>query len=293
MHVGRKIPISIERYLMDGAIVALLLLLYAPLIIHWYDGWLNKSISLEHEYFSHGIIGFPFAAYICWLNRDRWQALPQRSSPIGLGLMALGAVFYLSSLSNLVNLSLPIVLAGLCLWLKGLSGLKLQAFSLLLVFLATPTSMPYLIEPYTFPLQRFIAGMAGFILHQLRLDVTVRDIALYVGDRIVEVAPHCAGLKMLFTSLYVGLMLLFWREDLHSRARVTLFLVSTALMSVLANIIRNTLLTFMHGTGRDSLFAWFHDSWGGDLYSACMLLLLIPILIGIERLFPDPVPDQS
>ena len=273
----------------------LVLLLYAPLLWHWYVGWLRKTISIEHEYFSHGLIGLPFAAYLAWLNRKRWQRLEpasdQRLSPaqmVGGGLLLISAVFYLTGLSDPVNLSLPLLLCGLVLWLKGLPGLKLQWFPLLLVLLATPNEIPYLLMPYTLPLQSFIAGTAGFILNQLGMPVTVRQVYLEVGGRLVEVAPYCAGLKMLFTSLYVALMLLHWTDNLRSRTVTILVLLSTVVLSVTGNIIRNSLLTFFHGTGQDGAFQWLHDGWGGDIYSAITLGLLIPILNQIEKLFAPP-----
>ncbi|HEY9651156.1 MAG TPA: cyanoexosortase B [Coleofasciculaceae cyanobacterium] len=290
MQIGRKIPIAIERYLLIGLILALLVMLYAPLIVHWYDGWLNKSISIEHEYFSHGLIGLPFAAYIAWMHRQQWRQLPDRFHPLGIAFLTLGGIFYLTGQSELVNLSFPAVLVGLCLWFKGLAGFKLQSFPLLLVFLATPTAVPYLIAPLTLPLQKFIAGTAGFILVQLGLNVTVHQIYLYVGGRIVEVAPYCAGLKMLFTTLYVGMMLLYWSGAWVSRKTTCIFLLGAALTSVVANIIRNTLLTFFHGTGQDSAFAWLHEGWGGDTYSGLMLILLIPLLNTIERYFSAQTP---
>jgi cyanoexosortase B len=278
-----KIPIAIERYLLDGAIVALLVAIYAPLLIHWYDGWLNKTISLEHEYFSHGLIGLPFAAYIVWTHRQQWHQLPNTTHPLGFVCLIIGGFFYLSGQSELVNLSFPAVLAGISLWLKGVPGFKLQSFPLLLVFLATPTAVPYLIAPFTLPLQEFIAGTAGFILIQCGIDVSVNQIYLSVGGRLVEVAPYCAGLKMLFTVLYVGMMLLYSRGTWVSRKATTVFLLGAVIISVSGNIIRNTVLTFFHGTGQDSAFKWLHDGWGGDVYSACLLILLVPLLNVIER----------
>ncbi|MEB3827366.1 cyanoexosortase B [Phormidium sp. CCY1219] len=284
MQIGRRLPLVIERNYI-WILIGILALLYAPLILHWYDGWLNKSISLEHEYFSHGLIGLPFAAYIAWSDtRKRWHRLSDRPHPLGALLLFIGGVFYLTGLPDFVNLSFPLVLAGTCLWLKGLPGLKVEAFPLLLVLLATPTEVPYLIAPYTLPLQSFIAGFAGFILSHLGINVTVEGIYLFVNQRIVEVAPHCAGLKMLLTSLYVALMLLYWTGALASRSKTILFLGSTVVLSVFGNIIRNTLLTFFHGTSQEQIFHWLHEGWGGDLYSACMLGLLIPLLTGIEWL---------
>lgn len=276
------------------AISGVLLLLYAPILLHWVDGWLHKNISIEHEYFSHGMIGLPLAAYLVWLKRKQWQRLPNTTHFLGAIFLLVGGVFYLSGVTEWVNLSLPTILSGLCLWFKGISGFRLQGFPLLLVFLATPTALPYLIVPYTLPLQSFIAGSAGFILNQFGMEVTVDAMNLYVGGRIVEVAPYCAGLKMLFTTIYVSLMLLYWTGSLSSRHTTIWFLSIAVLISITANIIRNTLLAFFHGTGQEAAFHCLHQGWGGDLYSACMLMLLVPLLNRINSYFSvDPETSQA
>ncbi|TAE99611.1 MAG: exosortase [Oscillatoriales cyanobacterium] len=237
MQIQRRIRILLKRYLMGEGITVLLVLLYAPLLVHWYDGWFNKNISIEHEYFSHGIIA--------------------------------------------------LMLAGICLSLKGFPGLKLQAMPLLFVFLASPNHIPYLIEPYALPLQDFIAKTSGWILIKVGLNVRVEEIYLYVNDRIVEVAPHCAGLKMLFTSLYVSLILLDWTGVGNSHKRSIFFLVAASIISITSNILRNTLLTYFHGTDRETFFTWLHAGWGGDLYSACILGLLVLLINGMEKYFPS------
>ncbi|MBD2336017.1 cyanoexosortase B [Calothrix sp. FACHB-156] len=285
MAIPQQLKNTNTAQLLSLAIFGVLILLYAPILLHWLDGWLHKNISTEHEYFSHGMIGLPFAAYLVWLGRKQWQRLPDNIHPLGAILLLVGGVFYLSGVTEWVNLSLPTILAGLCLWFKGIPGLRLQGFPLLLIFLATPTAVPYLITPYTLPLQSFIAGTAGFILNQFGMAVTVDGVNLYVGGRIVEVAPYCAGLKMLFTTIYVSLMLLYWTDSLSSRRTTGWFLMVAVFISITANIIRNTALTFFHGTGQEAAFTWLHDSWGGDLYSACMLLLLVPLLNRMNSYF--------
>ncbi len=287
MHIQRRIRIVFKRYLLGESITILLVLLYAPLVIHWYDGWFNKNISIEHEYFSHGLIGLPYAGYIAWTNRKCWRRLPNSPHPLGTFLLILATLFYLSRLSDLVNLSLPVMLVSICLSLKGIPGLKLQGMPLLFIFLASPNHIPYLIEPYALPLQHFIAETSGLILIKFGLNVRVEEIYLYVNDRIVEVAPHCAGLKMLFTSLYVSLILLDWTGVWNSKKTSILFLICTSIISISSNIFRNTLLTYFHGTEREGLFNWLHAGWGGDLYSACILGLLILLLNGMEKFFPS------
>ena len=83
MQVGRKVPAIIDQPILDTATLGLLAILYAPIILHWCEGWIKKDISIEHEYFSHGLIGLPFAAYICWTNRTYWRRLPSHPHPLG------------------------------------------------------------------------------------------------------------------------------------------------------------------------------------------------------------------
>ena len=260
-----------------GAIGLVLALIYAPLLGHWVHGWVKKSISIEHEYFSHGMLGIPFAGYLVWQGRAKLAqfSASRADQLLGMGLCSTAGLFYLSNLVDFVNLSLPLMLAGVAMLLKGRSSLAVVGFPLLLVLFATPNEIPYLIAPHTAPLQVFIAGMAGVILQLLGIPVTVDQMFLYLNGKQVEVAPYCAGLKMLFTSLYVALLLLDWTGMLRSRKFTGVFLAGTVFLSVTGNIVRNTLLIYWHGTGQDGLFNWLHDSWGGDFYSAGLLGILV------------------
>jgi cyanoexosortase B len=293
MQISKKIPSILETNIFYYLLGGILTIIYAPLIFHWYDGWLNKSIGIEHEYFSHGLIGLPFAAYIIWTDRKKWQRLEDRPHPLGGVLLGLAVALYLSGTAELINFSFPLLLVGICLWLKGMAGFRLYWFPWLLILLATPNSLPYLITPYTLPLQTLIAGCAGFLLQQLGFDVEVRGVYLTLGGKLVEVAPYCAGLKMLFTSLYVSLMLLYWTDNLGNRRKVIGLLLGAICISVVGNTIRNTILAFFHGTGRESLFVWLHDSWGGDVYSTLMLGTIVLLLKSMERFDVTPTPELA
>ncbi|PSF38629.1 cyanoexosortase B [Aphanothece hegewaldii CCALA 016] len=281
-----------DRNLFIFLVLGLLAILYGPLIVYWFDGWLNKSISIEHEYFSHGLIGLPYAAYITWQQRKQWQRLPNVSHPLGLSLLVLGGILYFTGLFQWVNLSFVIMLIGVCLWLKGKPGLKLQWFPLLLVFLATPNEIPYLITPYTLPLQKFIANVAGFILQQLGFEVAVQGIHLAVQGQFVEVAPYCAGLKMLFTSIYVTLLLLHWTNSLKNRKKVFFMLISAVIISITANVFRNAILAGLHGIERKDLFDLVHEGWGGDLYSVLMLLTIVGLFRLLQKYETTNKPEQ-
>lgn len=47
MLAKQKLPFTIEQNLFNLIVIALLGVLYVPLLLHWYDGWLNKSISMN------------------------------------------------------------------------------------------------------------------------------------------------------------------------------------------------------------------------------------------------------
>lgn len=283
MQTNPKLLNPVKDHLVEIATLVLLAILYVPLMIYWLDGWLNKSISIDHEYFSYAILGFPYAAIIAWELRHRWHDLPDRANFLGLSLLVTGGIFYVSPVQNLMNLSLPIVLSGIALLFKGLEGFRLMGFPLLFVALATPTALPYLMVPYLLPLQKFIAGVVGFLLMQMDMNVTVDQIYLLVNERVVEVAPYCAGLKMMMTSVYTGLIILHRTGNIYSRTKVALLLVGAALLSVIGNIIRNTLLSYFHGTDNPAMFDWLHASWGGDVFSALLLVSVLLLMHGIDR----------
>ena len=292
MQTNLKLLNPVKRHATDIATLALLAVLYMPLMLYWIDGWLNKSISIDHEYFSYALLGFPYAALIAWEFRHRWFELPDRANFLGLSLVVAAGIFYLSPVQNLMNLSLPLMLSGIVLLSKGMAGFGLMGFPLLFVALATPTALPYLVVPYLLPLQQFIASVVGFLLTQIDMNVTVDQIYVLVNDRLVEVAPYCAGLKMMMTSVYVGLILLHRTGNIHSRTKTIMLLVSAAILSVIGNIIRNTLLSYFHGTDNTVMFDWLHESWGGDVFSALLLFGVMMMVNGMDR-FADSVKTAS
>ena len=292
MQASLKLVKSARRHWAEIAAIALLSILYVPLMVYWVDGWLNKSIGIDHEYFSYALLGFPYAALIAWELRHRWFVLPDKANFIGLSLIVTGGIFYLSPLQNLINLSLPIILCGIVLSTKGLAGVRLMSFPLLFVALATPTSFPYIVVPYLLPLQQFIASVVGFLLMQINMNVTVDQIYVLVNDRLVEVAPYCAGLKMMMTSVYVGLIILHRTGNIFSRTKTIMLLVGAALLSVIVNIIRNTLLSYFHGTDNTAMFDWLHASWGGDVLSALLLFSVLLMMKGMDK-FADSIGTGS
>ena len=73
---------ALPKIPLEPIILALLGILYTPLLWHWVDGWLNKSISIQHEYFSHGLLGIPFCR-LSSLGSAIALANPSLAAPTG------------------------------------------------------------------------------------------------------------------------------------------------------------------------------------------------------------------
>lgn len=156
---------------------------------------------------------------------------------------------------------------------------------LMFIFFVSFNYIFYLIEFYVLFLQKFIVGVVGFILMYLYMNVIIEEIYIYVGGRIVEVVFYCVGLKMLFISFYVFLMLFDQIGVIKSCVKIIFLLISVVLFSVSVNILRNIMLIIFYGIGQDEVFYWLYDGWGGDMYFVCMLVLLILIMNWVNNFF--------
>jgi len=77
--------------------------------------------------------------------------------------------------------------------------------------------------------------------------------------------------------------LLYWRDLIGDRNRSLLVIIGAMIISIIGNVCRNAILAFFHGTDQAGAFYWFHDSWGGDLYSVVMLGIIFGWLLIVEN----------
>lgn len=67
---------------------------------------------------------------------------------MGVVLLGIVGVWYISVILDLINLFLIIMLVGICFWFKGMFGLKLMGMLLLFILFVSFNSIFYLIEFY-------------------------------------------------------------------------------------------------------------------------------------------------
>jgi cyanoexosortase B len=85
----------------------------------------------------------------------------------------------------------------------------------------------------------------------------------------------------------------YWTGAWRSWQKTTVLMGGAVFISVVVNILRNTVLTILHGTGRDELFHWLHDSWGGEVYWLLIVILLVGLFKGVNRFWPQLVPSSE
>jgi exosortase len=206
------------------------------LILDW---WSNA----EH---SHGFLVPLFSAYVLWRERRRYLTLEAAPSRLGMAVMLAatallvvgraGAEYFTS------RLSLPVMLAGIVLFLAGWEILRAVLFPLAFLLVAIP--MPVLIQnQITFPLQLLASRFASRVLELLATPVVREGNVLYLSRSALEVAEACSGIR--FLTALIGLALVFgylagsamWIRAVLVMSMVPLAVVSNGLRVVVTGLM--------------------------------------------------------
>ncbi len=215
-------------------VAALFVALYLPVLVP-----LARQLVLDPNY-QHGL-AVPFvSAYFLWRRRDILRSAAGEGAPAaGAMILALAAALLVAgtAASELfaARLSLPLMLIGILLLLRGAAFVRALAFPLLFLFLMIP--LPYIIYyRVTFPMQILSAKLAAGALHGIGFEVIRRGNILVLPDYTFEVVAACSGLRSLMTLVTLALVLCA-ASRLAAGARAILA-VSSVPIAIAANAIR-------------------------------------------------------
>lgn len=263
-----------------GAAGLVLALAYAPNLLELGRTWGND------ENYQHGFLVIPIAAFILWRRLDekplepgtRLGTAPWWGWTLLVAALVARAVAYERSLQWVETATLLPAIVGL-VWAFG--GLPLlhrawPAILFLVFMLPLPAAVNGLIA---LPLQRIAATGSRFLLQLSGFWVVQQGNVLQLttpfGNRALDVALACSGLKMLMTlaaTVTATIMLIplpLWK-------RVVL-LVSAVPIALLSNITRivTTGWCYYYVKGEAGQH-WAHD------ISGWMMMPLALILVGLE-----------
>lgn len=218
----------------------------------------NRLFKLKQAYFIilvaiHLCIGLYFLEdYI------PWQSLNFIIAVAGLPVMIYGSVsgnrtyrlllmalavaifsFFINT-NAIIFLALVLSLAGTIEFFYG----QMSLLPILVILLISPIS--YIVTILSFPLRLWLTKIAAFLLTKVSSVAEATGNVILYNDNEYSVDPACMGLKMLTTSLWFSLYILFFIQKKHVKQlrlhMILLILVIVVLLNIITNISRIIIL---------------------------------------------------
>lgn len=258
-----------------GIVAVAAALVYIPVLILLFRDW------LDNPNYSHGFI-IPFAVgFVLYQQRDKLRALPARPSAWGLALALLSQAIYLVGFLGaeffLQRTSLLVLIAAAIVYLYGWRHLRLQLFSLTLLFLAIP--LPTLIfNAIAFPLQLLASAWAAFLLNLCAIPVFRQGNILVLPHRMLDVAEACSGIRSLFSLIALAMLVAYF---VPAKFWVRLGLVLSSVPIALAANATRIAATGLIGRwfGPEYSEGFFHAFSGWLIFVVAFALLLLEVRI--------------
>ncbi len=256
---------------------------------------LIRAWSTDDNY-SHGYLIPPIAAYLAWERRHRVLATAQRPSAFGLvvilGSVVVLAVGVLGVELFLTRISLVGALVGTALFLFGWARLRVLAFPLAFLLLASPLPA-ILFNQIAFPLQLIASQFGETVVRAFDIPVLREGNVLILANITLEVAEACSGIRSLVSLLTLGIVFAYLGES-RSWARAVI-VASTIPVAVIANGARVAGTgVAAHYYGQAAAEGFFHEfsGWLVFIVSFGMMLLLhrLLVLVAPDRTSTPPTP---
>lgn len=268
--VGGRVAMSPVAWLVIAVMVVEFVLLYRinflQLVSVWYS---NPNFSQ----------GFAIPFISGFFVYQQWPVLrslePQRSA-VGLVMLLFGTatqvLFLVTGQIQFSELSMLVVLFGMCLWMLGWEYMRMLWLPICyLLFMIPPPQALYV--KLTTPLQFLAASLGGHFLTMFGIPAVVTATQIHVQVRAhwdsLDVAQACSGIRSLTAFFALAIVLAYsvprpvWQK---------LFLALCALpIAILCNALRVAL------TG--VLFVSMGPEWArGSTHASLGMLILIPAM---------------
>ena len=259
---------------------AAMLILYLPTFWQLWNGlW-------QQEDHMHGPI---VLGVVLWLLYQKWPTVKQ-DDEYGRPLLAFpvlffGCMMYVVGRSQAVMImelgSLPIVLSGAVLLMRGPAALRSIAFPVIFIFFMLP--LPgVLVSFVTQPMKIAVSSVVEFVLHHLGYSVARTGVVLQIAQYRLLVADACAGLHTMFALEAMGLLYLnlIRHESLLRNVVLALLVIP---ISFVANVLRVMILTLVTYYFGDAVGQGFLHGFAGIVLfgTALMLLVFADVLLSV------------
>jgi exosortase len=251
---------------------------------------LAERWSSDPQY-SHGFLVPVFALVVLWCRRDRFPAAKLSPSWVGLPVLLAGLGLWLGGarlyLGPVEAFGLLPILIGLCL-LTGGRALLAWCWPAL-AFLAFMLPLPFQVEGFLAqPLRRMATVASTYLLQLFGFPALSEGNVILIEDVRLGVADACSGLGMLFTFFALATAVaLITQRGLPDRV---LIVASAVPIALVANVLRITATAAAYTTlGSEAAGGWVHDL-SGWLMMPLALGLTWLVMLYLNRLF---VPAEA
>ena len=258
--------------ILPAALALVTVFLYLPVITPLVRQWLNDPN------YRHGIIIPLISGYVLWTRRKELADIScGGGATFGYLLVALAAgllvVGTAASEFFTVRFSLPLMLIGYALILKGTGFVKKALFPLLFLFMMIP--LPYIIYyKISFPMQIMSAKLSAAALELFHVPVIRMGNILILPNYELEVVTACSGLRSLMTMF--TLALIFAAFSGLGRVRPVILVACAVPAAIFANTLR-LVITAVGAYSVSPAFAegTLHQIAGLIVFFAGFLLLVL------------------
>lgn len=256
----KKVRAIFPRY-KNILIAGLVIVIYAPTFV-----LLGHKYLAADSYYSHGFLVPVVSVYLIWSKRKRIQSLlpGAQSSLPGLILLIAGLLLHLISTALSIEfgsyLSLPIVCAGLGLYLLGRRIFPVLLFPLAFLIFMLPLPNVIIIA-ISFKMKMLAAQAASWVVNMMGIPITRDGSTIYLPAGSLVVGDPCSGLKSLISLLALGVV--FTQFTNASALKKNILCLMAIPIAVISNIFRIILLILAaHIYGEKAALGFFHDFTG-------------------------------
>ncbi|UCF04176.1 MAG: exosortase/archaeosortase family protein [bacterium] len=269
------------RMILPLALGAAFIALYIPVLVPLFRQWLNDPN------YHHGLLVPVIAGFLLYKQRERLKELREGNGAVaGIICVASAAVLLIggTAASELFTsrVSIPLLLIGASLFLRGVRFTKVAAFPLLFLFLMIP--LPYIIYyKITFPMQLMSAKISTRVLHILQVNVIRKGNILHLPNYSLEVVAACSGLRSLMTMFVLALILAALSGISTTRKVILVALAVPA--AIAANTIRLVVTAVGAYTSGPALAEGILHEISGLIvfFVGFMLLMIAALLLRLKR----------
>ena len=250
----------------------LAVLLYYPVLAGLFRQW------LDDPNYTHGLLIPIISAFFLFRDREALRGASGGGGEyLGIPLILLASVLLVggTAASELytTRVSLPILLMGMILFLRGAAFARRAAFPVLFLLMMVP--LPYIVYyKMTFPMQIMSAKLSAGVLKMINVSIIRQGNILLLPGYTLEVVAACSGLRSLMTM--VTLAMIFAAFSPLSPARKILLVISAVPVAVAANTIRLVVTALgAYTVGPEFADGPLHELSGLIVFMAGLLLLML------------------